>query len=398
MHTATAIIIGGGVIGLSTAYHLALKNFGKIIVVEKGTVGEGSSRRAAGIITGLLWSDTGVLARKLSLQRFHALSEELPGYRFQAVGCLNLFDPPSWPEREKLLPLYDRLGAPYEIMSAAEMHARWPDLKPSDETIGLFDPLGGYSEPEEYIPALAQKCRELGVDIRENTQVTGFSERNGRIMGVTTATGVLEGDAVICTVHAWLLPVIARLHWQLPVKTFVHQRYVTTPLAMPVRIPAVNANPQGGYIRPAVGNCVLAGGETAKRAEYRVPSLDFQMDTLSAPDAVKTMLTTNMTPLLPRLAETSWSTERVGLIAFSMDGEPVLGPVTQFPGLFVGCAFHSGGFAYNPVAGLLLAELVADGRTQLDVSAFSPERFAPGATEEYLQITVAQEHAVRRRH
>ena len=74
MQTATAIIIGGGVIGLSTAYHLARKNFGKIIVVEKGTVGEGSSHRAAGIITGLLWSDTGVLARKLSLQRFRELS------------------------------------------------------------------------------------------------------------------------------------------------------------------------------------------------------------------------------------------------------------------------------------------------------------------------------------
>src|SRR3954471_560069 len=124
MHTATAIIIGSGVIGLSTAYHLARKNFGKIIVVEKGSVGDGSSSRAAGIITGLLWSDTGVLARKLSLQRYRELSEELPGYRFQDVGCLNLFDPPSWPEREKLFPLYDHQDVSYEILTASEIHAR----------------------------------------------------------------------------------------------------------------------------------------------------------------------------------------------------------------------------------------------------------------------------------
>src|ERR671928_1271159 len=98
MTSATAVIVGGGVIGLSTAYHLARKRFGRIVVLEKGPVGDGSSSRAAGIITGLLWSETGVLARKLSLARFRELSEELDGYRFKAVGCLNLFDPGSWPE------------------------------------------------------------------------------------------------------------------------------------------------------------------------------------------------------------------------------------------------------------------------------------------------------------
>jgi glycine/D-amino acid oxidase-like deaminating enzyme len=119
---------------------------------------------------------------------------------------------------------------------------------------------------------------------------------------------------------------------------------------------------------------------------------------LSAPDEVKPSLTAAMTPLLPRLAQTTWESEKVGLIAFSVDGEPILGPVTQFPGLYMGCAFHSGGFAYNPAAGQLLAEYVADGQTSIDVSAFSPERFGAGATQEYLEATVTQEHAVRRRH
>src|SRR5947208_11107263 len=110
-----AIIVGSGVIGLSTAYHLARKRFGKVILLEKGPVGDGSSSRAAGIITGLLWSETGVLVRKVSLARFRGLSHELDGYTFQEVGCLNLFDPQSWPDRAALLPLYDRLGAPFEI-------------------------------------------------------------------------------------------------------------------------------------------------------------------------------------------------------------------------------------------------------------------------------------------
>lgn len=105
----TAIIIGGGVIGLSTAYHLALERFGKIVVLEKGRIGEGSSRRAAGITTGLLWSETGVRARQIGLKRFREISHELPGYTFHnEQGCLNLFSPELWPDRQKLLPLYDR--------------------------------------------------------------------------------------------------------------------------------------------------------------------------------------------------------------------------------------------------------------------------------------------------
>jgi glycine/D-amino acid oxidase-like deaminating enzyme len=81
-----------------------------------------------------------------------------------------------------------------------------------------------------------------------------------------------------------------------------------------------------------------------------------------------------------------------------MDGEPILGPVAALPGLFVAGAFHSGGFSYNTVAGVLLAEMIADERTSIDVSAFSPDRFDCGHASEYLGQRVPQSAAVRRRH
>jgi glycine/D-amino acid oxidase-like deaminating enzyme len=398
MNSGTAIIIGGGVIGLSTAYHLARKRFGRIMVLEKDVVGEGSSSRAAGIITGLLWSEPGVLARCKSLQRFRELSEELDGYRFQDVGCLNLFDPASWPERQVLLPLYERLGVPFEILDAAEMRRRWPALHPAEDFTGLFDPLGGYSEPDQYVPALARRCRELGIDIRERQKVAGFLTSNGRVTGVRSNGRDLEGDAVVCTTHAWTAAVVEPLGWQLPVKNFVHQRYITRPLAGPVPIPAINANPLGGYVRPATGDRLLLGIETPEREEWRVTTSDFHMSALSAATELRDTLRNTFRPLLPALGETTWEGERVGLIAFAMDGEPVLGPVGRLPGLFVGCAFHSGGFAYNPVAGLLLAEYITDGRTALDVTAFSPDRFDPDQVDSYLAATVPQKAAVRRRH
>ena len=402
MASATTIVIGGGVIGLSTAYQLARKKPGKVILLEKGQVGDGSSSRAGGIITGHLWSETGVLARKISLALYRELSDDLLGYRFGDVGCLNLFDSASWRERLPLLPLYDRLNVPYEILNAAEMHNRWHELTPAEGDIGLFDPLGGYSEPEEYIPALAQRCRQLGVEIREGQQVTGFVLRNGRLTGVTTANETIEGDAVVCTVHTWMQQLLTQLGWQPPFKAFVHQRYLSTPLtgdsSAAINIPAINANPYNGYIRPARGHRLLAGAETAHRQEFRTPSPDFQMSALSAPAFVKSKLAADITPLVPALGRTQWETEKVGLIAFALDGEPLLGPLAQLPGLYIGCAFHSGGFAYNPVAGLLLAELVVDGQTQIDIRAFSPDRFAPDEVADYLATTVTQESAVRRRH
>ena len=398
--SATAVVIGGGVIGLSTAYHLAKKGVKNIILLEKGNIGDGASSRAGGIITGLLWTKTGVEARKISLALYRELSMDLAdyGYQFCDVGCLNLFDSPSWQEREMLLPLYDESNVPYEVLDVNEIQYRWSELTPTPNTIGLFDPLGGYSEPHQYIPALAQRCRDLGVDIREQQLVTNFLVKGDNVYGVRTFDEEIESDVVICAVHTWTLQLLAQQKQKLPMKAFVHQRYITTAFDAPVNIPAINANPHGGYLRPSEGNCILVGGETLHREEYIVSALEFSMSELTAPLGYSDTLRQKIVPLFPRLNSTKWASEKVGLLSFSMDGEPILGHLPHLSGILVGAAFHSGGFAYNPVAGLLLAELALGHETSIDSKAFSPTRFTNKDTEIYLATRVTQEHAVQRRH
>lgn len=400
MSSDRIVIIGGGVIGLSAAWHLARGGAANVTLLEKDAVGAGSSARAGGIITCHLWNKTGVEARKISLRLFHELSEELRayGYAYQAVGCLNLFTPCDWPERERLLPLYDESGLPYEILDAAEIRVRWPLLSPEEGAIGLFDPLGGYSEPDDYIQALARKCRDLGVDIREGAMVTTFARKRERVTGVYVDGALLEAERVICTVHSWTNRLLAEAGIRLPLKSFVHQRYLTAPLAETARLPAVNANPHAAYLRPAMGKRILVGGETAARFEFAPPPLAFGMDGLSAPRGFSERLRAQVQPLLPALAAQRFTEERVGLISFSMDGEPILGAAPGLPGLFLGAAFHSGGFAYNPVAGKLLADLATRGETELDIAAFSPARFTAAATDGYLNLRLRQEDAFSRRH
>jgi sarcosine oxidase, subunit beta len=392
------VIVGAGVTGLSTAYHLAKRNFGEIILLDKGPVGDGSSQRAAGIITGLLWNETGVLVRKRCFALYKELSEELEGYRFQNVGCLNLFSRESWSEREALLPLYDRLRAPYQIMLPQEIEARWPDMRIPPESVGLYDPLGGYSEPSEYIPAMRRRLLELGVHIREGEQVTGFEVKNGAVAGVRTGRELIAADVVVSTVYSWTRALLQTMGVEVAVKCFVHQRYVTAPLASAVEMPAVNANPYGAYFRPSIGGRLLAGLETTDREEYAVESIDFRLAQIPSPIGLKEELRQRLLPVLPFLENAAFTSESVGLLTFSMDGEPILGPLAAVPGLILGLAFHSGGFAYNPGTGELLAEYVSQGRTSIDVSSWSPNRFDPRETSDYLQEVLRQKDIAKRRH
>jgi len=187
-HTST-VVVGGGV-----------------ILLEKGRIGDGSSCRAAGITSGLLWTETGVRARQIGLQLFKELSDELDGYHYNDEhGCLNVFTPTQWLERVKLLPLYDRLQVLYEILSAEAIRKRWPALNAPDDWTGLHDPRGGYSEADEYLASLARRVGQLGVEVYEQEQAVDFLIKQGRVAGVRTGTRLVEADAVVSTVHVWSL-------------------------------------------------------------------------------------------------------------------------------------------------------------------------------------------------
>ena len=399
MPTADVVIMGGGVIGLSTAYHLARKQAGRIVLLEKGPLGDGSSSRAAGITSNLMWTETGVAARQVGAKLFRELSEELEGYTYyNEHGCLNTYTPTQWANYQRVLPIYDRLEAPYEVLDAVEMRSRWPALTPDEHTVGILDPQGGYSEPPEYIAALSRRIRELGVEVREGEKVVDWQMGEGRVRGVCTESEVFAAEAVVCTVHAWGSKLLGRLGWKIPVKYFVHQRYVTAPINEPLHWPPVNANSQDAYFRPASGNRILVGTSSPDRAEHRVESLDFHMSELSTPTTVRDAAANRLAALLPALKNTTWESERVGLLGFSMDEEPILGAVDRLPGLFVGASFHSGGFSYNPVAGLLLAECVLDGHTCVDISGFSPNRFQDAEVDAYLTTTLDERDINNRRH
>ena len=121
------------------------------------------------------------------------------------------------------------------------------------------------------------------------------------------------------------------------------------------------------------------------------------MSELTAPEKLQQELHQQLEEVLPCLKQVGWEETRVGLLSYSGDYEPILGPLKQVPGLYVAACFHSNGFAYNPISGRLLAEYVADGRTSINVDLYSPDRFGEEETRRFLAEPITQGQALEMR-
>ena len=394
----SVVVIGAGVTGLSTAFHLVEKGVERVVVVDKGSVGGGSSLQAGGIITMLLGTETEVRARAISLDLFERFSRILDGYQFHQVGCLNLVTEDVFSEAAAIRDMWRRLGGRFEVLRGGEISDRFPDLAAVETDIGVLDLRSGYSEPHRYVPALRAKLEDMGVEIRENEPVAGFDIHGGRVRGVVTDRGTIETDAAVSSVNAWTNHVLSLVGFRVPYKNFIHERFVTKPFPEPPRLPAVNDHILNGYVRPTDDNRLLLGTSVDGLGAYEMRGPDFDVSELEPhPDALP-FLKEHLVRRAPMLEGAEWDYHTVGLISLAYDVKPVIGPVPGVDGLYVGAHFHSGGFAYNPVSGLLIAEHVVDGETSIDSEMYSPARFGTVDTDAFLTAPMMHDDIGRVRH
>jgi glycine/D-amino acid oxidase-like deaminating enzyme len=394
----SVVVIGAGVTGLSTAFHLVEKGVERVVVIDKGAVGGGSSLQSGGIITMLLGRETPIRARAVSLDLFERFSRILDGYEFHQVGCLNLFTKDVMAQNAWLRQLWSRLGGRFEVLHGREITERFPDLQADDGDYGVLDLRSGYSEPHRYVPALKARLQEMGVEFREHDAVIGFDIRNDRLVGVETKSATLEADAAVCAVNAWANHVLSFAGFQIPYKNFVHERFVTKPFPETPRLPAVNDHILNGYVRPTDDNRLLLGSGDHDSPAHEMHGPDFEVGDLEPDPRALPFLKEQFVKRTPLLEGAEWDYHTVGLVSLAYDVNPVIGPVPGVDGLYVGTNFHSGGFAYNPVSGLLLAEHMVDGGTRFDTTAYSPSRFDGFDTEAFLSEPIMHSAMGRVRH
>ena len=332
----SVVVIGAGVTGLSTAFHLVEKGVERVTVVDKGSVGGGSSLQSGGIITMLMATPTEVRARAVSLDIFERFSRILDGYHFHQVGCLNLFTEEVFNQNSHQLDMWQQNGGRFEVLRGAEISERFPDLEAKDADHGVLDHRSGFSEPHHYVAALKTKLEDMGVEFRENERVVGFELRGDRVREVVTAVGSIEADAIVCAVNAWTNHVLSLVGIRIPYKNFVHERFVTKPFGRPPRLPAVNDHILDCYVRPTDDNRLLVGTSIDVPA-YEMRGPEFHVGELQPhPDALP-YIETNFANRTPLLEGADWDYHTVGLISLSHDVKPVIGPV---PGVKASTSEH----------------------------------------------------------
>src|SRR5262249_26574701 len=202
---ADVAIVGAGIMGISTAYHLARRRFGRIVVIERDGICEGSTALASGGIRHQYASRIGIELTRNVIETFERFESEFGvDPRFRQHGYLILVTTEAErAQAEANVALQRSLGVDVTLLSPEEVRRRFPYLCTDDLLGATYSPRDGYADPYLVTTAMAARARELGVEIRTGSAVVGVRRSGGRVEGVDTAAGALDAPLVVLAAGAW---------------------------------------------------------------------------------------------------------------------------------------------------------------------------------------------------
>jgi 4-methylaminobutanoate oxidase (formaldehyde-forming) len=378
------VVIGGGVIGTSVAWHIAEHGVGDVILVERDRLGSGTTWHSAGNITWKPSShhDASVLYALDTIARLDASGRQSTGwvktgrtFLGQTDDTLAHFATFDAEARER--------GFATRWLTPQEARALNPLIDPAAVAGIWFNELSGRLNPADLTAAFAKAARAAGVGIREETAVRRLVTRGGRIVGVEIADGQIEADVVVVTAGLWsraLLASVGVAIAQYPTEHF----YVIATVAPPLKreTPSFVSPDELVYGREEVGGFLVGCfDEDAKTIDPASLPDPFSF-TLLPPDWDKIApYFTRCIRLFPALGSAPIRHFVNGPESFTPDGLPMIGPIPGIDGLFVATAMNSTGVTWSAMVGEIIASLVAERQSRFDSSLFDPCRFGEAAKD-----------------
>jgi sarcosine oxidase, subunit beta len=374
--TADVVIVGAGIMGVSTAYHLARLGAGRVIVLERDTVCSGSTALASGGIRHQYANRLGIELTTHSIVTYERFRDEFgvdPNFRQHGYLILIATDQELDTARRSVA-LQRSLGVAVELLDATATGKLCPYLNTDDLLGATFTPRDGYADPYLCATAIAARARDLGVVIRQQHEVTGFARRGDRVAGVTTAHGAFEAPAVVIATGAWS-GVVGRLAGvDIPIRPHRRHKFMTAPFAVE-RIPAATPfviDPHRNFSLRREGPGLLLGHGRRDEPD----SFNTEIDRSLEPRVVERAI-----HRAPALADAQLMRAWAGLYEMTPDQTGIVSAVPGAAGLYVIAGFSGHGFMHGPIAGQLMAELLVHGRTvTMDAGALDLARFARGDT------------------
>ena len=392
---ARTVVIGGGVIGCSIAYHLAREGRQDIVLLERSKLTSGTTWHAAGLVRRLRPSATLTRLINYSIDLYGELESETgQATGWTQTGSLTLAtNPDRLTNIMRQVSLGRAFGLEAEVVCAARAKELWPLIEVDDVTGAVWSPADGRVNPSDVALALSKGARARGVRIFENTRVTGLQKTSGRISGVEVGEHVIQAEEVVIACGLWSREVAAMAGAHMPLYACEHFYILTKPLpevqalGKGAHLPTLNDQDAYLYARDDVEGLLVGSFEPhAKGLPLdRLPA-DFSFDLLDEDWDHFMPMMENALKRIPALERAEVRMLLNGPESFTLDSQFMLGESPEVPGLFLMGGMNSTGIALAGGAGKAMAEWIIAGEptmelNEADIRRFGPEMNVLGALE-----------------
>ena len=371
--TAEVVIVGGGVMGASAAYHLARKGCRSVVLLERDSFfGSETTAKCAGGVRYHFGTEINIRLSLLSLPMLDRFEEEL-GQPIDLRKCGYLFvltREADVEEFRKQMILQRGLGVRTELLEAEEVRRRLPRMDFPDTLAGLWGPDDGIADPNGVVQGYMAAARRLGAVCLTDVEVIGVEIAGGRVTGVRTKGGNISCRAVLNAAGPWAAEIGRMAGLEIPVAPTRRQLFISTPVPeIPPDFPFVFDFAQSLYFHRE-GPGVLSGMSNPGQGPGFYQNIDEDWELTHLETAAARM---------PSLENAGIANHWAGLYEITPDAHPILGAVERLAGFFCLTGFSGHGFMHGPGAGFLLAEEILDGRAKtVDISSLNLNRFERG--------------------
>ncbi|MBS0565338.1 MAG: FAD-dependent oxidoreductase [Proteobacteria bacterium] len=377
---AQVVVIGGGIIGCSTAYHLARDHKADVVLLEQGRLTSGSTWHAAGLVGQLRSSASITRVLKYSVELYKGLAAETglqTGWKM--TGCLRLAtNEDRWTEYKRLATTAKSFGMEMHLISPAEVRRMWPLMDVSDLVGASWLPTDGQASPSDITQSLAKGARMHGAKIHEGVRVTGFVMDGPRITAVGTTQGEIACDTVVNCAGQWARQVGAMAGINVPLQPVRHQYIVTERVeGLAADAPTLRDPDRRTYFKEEVGGLVMGGYEPNPQPlpTGDVPD-DWQFHLFEDDYDHFEQHLVQAIARVPALEKVGVKQMINGPESFTPDGNFILGSAPECANMFVGAGFNAFGIASGGGAGWVLADWAMKGEAPLDLWAVDIRRFS----------------------
>jgi 4-methylaminobutanoate oxidase (formaldehyde-forming) len=371
------VIVGGGIVGCSTAYHLARMGWKDVLLLEQAKLTSGSTWHAAGLVGRTNANVTQLLKYSVELYaRLEAETGQATGWKMNG-GLRLACNEERWTEVKRQATTAHSFGLEMDLLSPKETHDLWPLMEVSDLVGAAFLPTDGQANPSDIAQALAKGARWGGVTIVEDCPVTAVRVKDGRVAGVETPLGAVEAEIVVNCAGQWARDVGRLAGVNVPLVSVMHQYLLTEPIAgVSATLPTVRDPDRLVYFKEEVGGLVMGGYERnpIPWAEEGIPE-GFHFSLLDNDTDHFEPLMEQALARVPALAEAGIKQMINGPESFTPDGNFILGEAPELRNFFVGAGFNAYGIAAGGGAGKALAEWIAEGEPPMDLWPVDIRRF-----------------------